>query len=188
MVDISDSDSKEFDDIDSKEKSVKSSEYDFSCKSVSDLPPSTVENKFLINPDKFEFMNKVRKRSQKEREKQNEAKEESKLTEEMVVRLHRGDSIKIPYINNALKNKNIKNIENILLKKFDNTKSVSKILQKTVKLQKNIEDKLDPEAINSGETIRHLIMQRILGVQRQRAMVQNTLENLNNDTRNINRK
>ena len=59
---------------------------------------------------------------------------------------------------------------------------------KTVKLQKNIDEKIEAESINNGDTIRHLIMQRILGVQRQRAIVQTNLENFKVDHRNVNRK
>ena len=117
MVDISDSESKENDNNSSEIKSGKSSENQLkAAKSVFWYPSSSTDNKNLLSPDKFEFMNKVRKRSQKEREKDKEGYEENKLTEDMVVKMHSGDGIKIPYINEALRKKNLKSIESILLK------------------------------------------------------------------------
>lgn len=87
------------------------------------------------------------------------------------------------------KNKN--NLENILLKKFENTKSVSKVIQKTMKLQKNLNRNIDiltGEASTNGDAIRYWIMQRISGFQKQRAIVLQNNNNHRKEPRQIHKK
>ena len=106
-MDISDTESEEYDDTTSQEKGVKAWETSTTpTKQETELPPSApVETKYMLPPDKIDFMNNIRKRSQKRREKENEIQAEKQLSEDMVKKIYSGNSINIPYISDAIQKK-----------------------------------------------------------------------------------
>lgn len=141
---------------------------------MSELPPSTTssESKSMLPPDKFEFLNSIRKRSQKRREKETEVKEEKSSYEILLNKISSANALDQPQPQEEKKTTDYKHLENLIIRKFDDRKSVNKIIQKTMKLQKNIDEKLtglNSEEGFTGDALRLCIMQRISVFQKQRA-------------------
>ena len=174
MVDISADD--EFEDyyIDSNDE-VKPLEFKAPSFPSSMSYSVSSESKSHMDQSKFDFMDKIRKRSAKEREKQSEYTESNKITTSLIEKIH-DNKFKFPFMKPPKKDQPVnkeKKLEDMIFKKFHDRKSVSKIVQKTAKLQKNIEKtmldshrKFD-EA--QGESIRYFLNQRIRGVQLYKA-------------------
>jgi hypothetical protein len=174
MVDISDTDSSgDYEDTTSQEKLSPQTNEGFVSPlnlSNSSNPPS--DSKYCLPPDKFNFMTQIRKRSQKRREKEFESKAENQLSAEQVHKVHSGAKFKIPYIQAAMGKQYAKNLEVMIMKKFNDKKSINKIIQKTAKLQKNLqEQEMKPEVEDdtTGQAIRYCMMQRIKSMQLARA-------------------
>ena len=116
MVDISDTESEEYDDTTSQERAIKTTEVGSAQVNTEtetatmfpppDLPPSYSSGaRNMVPPEKLDFLNSIRKRSQKRREKENENNGEKQLSEDTVKNLYYGNSIKIPYITDAIHSK-----------------------------------------------------------------------------------
>ncbi|CAI2368183.1 unnamed protein product [Moneuplotes crassus] len=185
MVDLSESETSVVDDYDettSQEKPLPSSSSDnptVNCASLNESATKSSDSKNMLPPDKWSFIFNVRKRSQKGREKEEEENKESKISKSLIDKIHKQkDIFRMPPAKTNKKSLNKKqerlnrNLEALIYKKFNNRKSVSKILQKTAKLQKNIDRKVLGEPVESQETgdaIRHCMMKRIKGFQMARA-------------------
>ena len=79
----------------------------------------------------------------------------------------------MPFSKQPKKQNDYKHLESLIFKKFHDRKSVSKIIQKTAKLQKNIETKLESHQKfdeHSGEAIRYCLNERIKSLQKCRAV------------------
>lgn len=88
-------------------------------------------------------MNRIRKRSVKEREKEiDEEHKTNEITEDLIKKVHSQNIYKMPFFKNYKKESDPARYEDLIFKKFNDKKSVSKILQKTAKLQKNLGAKL----------------------------------------------
>lgn len=177
MADISDTESGgDYDDTTSQEKVLKPAE-NVSCsdlKSVSDQPCLSVtsDNKSMLPPDKLSFMNDVRKRSQKRREKENESTSGGKISEALINKIYSKNAIKVPPFSKSKASNTNRDLASMIFKKFHDKKSISKIIQKTAKLQKTIDEKLETQKAvdeNTGDAIRYCLMHRIKGLQRYRA-------------------
>ena len=82
-------------------------------------------------------MNRIRKRSVKEREKEiDEEHKTNEITEDLIKKVHSQNIYKMPFFKNYKKESDPARYEDLIFKKFNDKKSVSKILQKTAKLQK----------------------------------------------------
>lgn len=176
MADISDTESEgSYEDTTSQEKATKASNSDSGIlKSVSELNSVATrpESKTMLPPDKFEFLNQIRKRSQKAREKETEAKEERQISETLINKFYSsGSTFKLPIFASAKTQKYTQNLATMIMKKFHDKQSVNKIIQKTAKLQKNLEtsEKSEVQDDTTSDAIRYCMMQRIKSLQRVRA-------------------
>jgi hypothetical protein len=172
MVDISDSDSCDLDDTASQEKPLSS------CASSNPLVRSALQRDAgqrkaspvdEVKQKKMDFMADLRKRAQKGREKESEGKEEKKISQALIDKLYHKDGFKIPYIQNTKQKKTNRTLEDIIYRKFNNKGSVNKILQKTAKLQKSLDEKLAtqlPEEDATGNAMRYYLESRFLSIQR----------------------
>lgn len=114
----------------------------------------------MLPPDKLSFLLSFRKRSQKGREKESEDNKENKISKSLIDKIHKTKGgFKQPPMKGKKKSheirkqeRNNRSLEALIYKKFHNRKSVSKILQKTAKLQKNIDKKVMGEPIENQET------------------------------------
>jgi len=132
---------------------------------------NSVERKRVTLPDNFNFLFNLRKRSQKWREKEFEENNGVQLTEDLVNRVHKSKNLfKMPCSKNlkeseARKQKKANlNLEALIYRKFNNKQSVNKILLKTAKLQKNIDEKLNRSEVDDetrGEAIRTCMLKRM---------------------------
>ncbi len=114
----------------------------------------------MLPPDKLSFLLSFRKRSQKGREKDSEDNKENKISKSLIDKIHNSkDIFRMPQgksgkmsLERKKQDRTNRNLEALIFKKFHNRKSVSKILQKTAKLQKNIDKKVMGEPIENCET------------------------------------
>lgn len=104
----------------------------------------------MLPPGKLSFIFELRKRCEKRREKESENELDTKITKSMIERVYKKENLfKLPSsrtFNKSKKEKqknNNRSLEELIYKKFHNKMSVGKILQKTAKLQKNIDEKLN---------------------------------------------
>jgi len=177
MADISDSDcSADYDDTTSQEKPLLSSSSDNPAASWSSINGSVAtsqEGKNMLPPDKLSFIANIRKRSSKGREKDLENRKEGLISKSLIEKVHHNKAFKLPFVKDVKQKEINRNLEALIYRKFHNRKSVSKILQKTAKLQKNLEQKLQTtsaaEDETTGDAIRYWMLQRIKSVQKYRA-------------------
>lgn len=172
MVDISDSDSCDLEDTASQDRPLSS------CLVSNPLMRSASQNSAMfstpapvdiVKQQKMDFMDYMRKRAQKGREKETDTKEEKKISEALIDKLYHKDGFKIPYIQTTKQKKTNKTLEDIIYRKFNNKGSVNKILQKTAKLQKSLDEKLTtklPEDDATGQAMRYYLESRFLSIQR----------------------
>lgn len=126
----------------------------------------------MLPPDKMDFISQIRKRSQKGREKENEVKQDRKITESVINNLYKGNSFRMPFGKEVGQVEVNRSLESLIFKKFNNKESVNKIIQKTAKLKKNMDEKLKNGEIGddtTGDAIRLCMMNRIKSVQKYRA-------------------
>mmetsp|Transcript_32599 Transcript_32599/g.28859 ORF Transcript_32599/g.28859 Transcript_32599/m.28859 type:complete len:151 (-) Transcript_32599:469-921(-) len=80
------------------------------------------------------------------------------ISKDLINRVYEGSVFKIPYMKDTKQKECNRSLEAIIYKKFNNRKSVNKILQKTAKLQKNLDQKLyniTEQEETTGDIIRH---------------------------------
>ncbi|CAI2366838.1 unnamed protein product [Moneuplotes crassus] len=185
MVDLSESEASALDDYEdttSQEKPLLSSSSDnhtIGCISLNETAIKNPRSKNMLPPDKLSFIFNFRKRTQKAREKEAEESKENKISKSLIDKIHKQkDIFRIPQTRTSKRSLEYKpdtatkSLEALIFKKFNNRKSVSKILQKTAKLQRNLAHKIIDVPIESQETgdaIRHCMMKRIKGFQTARA-------------------
>jgi hypothetical protein len=176
MVDISDSESEE--DCDTTTSHEKTVSYTFGINpilrpmSINQNGSSVSDSKTMLPPDKMDFIAQIRKRSQKGREKENEVKQEKKITESVINNLYKGNSFRMPFGKEIGQVEVNRSLESLIFKKFNNKESVNKIMQKTAKLKKNMDEKLKEGDIGddtTGDAIRLCMLNRIKLVQKYRA-------------------
>lgn len=133
---------------------------------------SQPDTRNMLPPDKFDFLNKIRKRSQKRREKDNDAKEDKPIPSSVINSLATQEQLKAVVNQPIVTKKYARNLEHMIMRKFNDKKSVNKIIQKTAKLQKNLDYSIHSMSIEedtTGDAIRHCMMQRIKSLQRVKA-------------------
>lgn len=174
MADISDTESGGDSEPASNDSALRLSSQN-STQNNSSSNPSTAGSDIPIArlPDKMAFLIEFRKRSQKRREKETEEKKENKLSEDLINRIHNSKNIfKMPFTKPLQEDQYNRRLESMIFRKFNNKKSVNKIIQKTAKLQKNLADQNQGSYIEddtTGDAIRYCMAQRIKSLQLARA-------------------
>lgn len=144
MVDISDDESIYEDFVIDTNNEVKPLEFKTPSTPSNKSYSASSESKSMLNPNHLSFMNKIRKRTAKEREKESDRSDSNKITTDLIDKIH-NNMYKIPFGKPTKKEKpanDDKRLEDLIFKKFHDRKSISKIVQKTAKLQKNIDTKM----------------------------------------------
>lgn len=117
---------------------------------------SSLDIKTMLPPDRLAFMNIVRKRSIKEREKEKESQESQQITADFVHRFHNKD-FSVPFPQKTNQSIDDQKLQSMIFRKFHDKKSINKIIQKTAKLQKNLRTNLESHKEfdeSTGEAIR----------------------------------
>lgn len=165
MADISDTESSGESETHSVEKSIPLSSSSSVQNSVSDGPSTTssLDNNSMQPPDKMTFLLNFRKRSIKGREKETETKTEGVISESLINRIHNSvQPFKIPFAKKTKEDEEGMKIASMVMRKFHDKGSISKLIQKTAKLQRNMDEKLatDPSQDHATEDVIRLCMQQ----------------------------